>query len=410
TKGFIERLKAYREFLRTNPKFRSKVIMIMVAVPSRGDIAVYKNLRRRVEKLVEQINDEFGTKRWQPINYMPTSLPFEELAALYQLADVAFVVPLRDGMNLVAKEFIASQPKKDGVLILSQTAGAAEELKNAIMVDPLDNQALVEALKRALGMSPRELHRRLGTMQNIVANSPVQDWAGTFMKSLKKTAGTPLKPRVVKTLNQAQQKRLMEKYLAATNRLLLLDYDGTLTPFFANPNDSKPTPAILKILKNLTADASNNVIIVSGRSQKDLAEWFDGLAINLAAEHGALTKTKAQKSWAINHKLPKDWQENILPIMEKYAAKTPGAFVEQKSNALVWHYRKASPYYAQKNAAVLKKTLSPLLKPLGLKIYTGNKILEIKHPSLNKGAVARDWLKTKPDFILAIGDDYTDED
>ncbi|MGH7195879.1 MAG: bifunctional alpha,alpha-trehalose-phosphate synthase (UDP-forming)/trehalose-phosphatase [Candidatus Saccharimonadales bacterium] len=410
TKGFLIRLKAYQEFLRAYPKFRGKVIMMMVAVPSRGDISAYKKLRKNVEKLVEQINDEFGTKRWQPINYMATSLPFEELAALYQLADVAFVVPLRDGMNLVAKEYIASQPKKDGVLILSQTAGAAEELQNAITVDPLDNQALVEALKTALSMSPRELHRRLGAMQRHIAASPVQDWAGTFMKSLKKTATTPVKARTTRTLNSGIQKKLLEKYSSSAKRLLLLDYDGVLAPFVNNPDDAKPSKSIIKIIEKLAGDKVNNLVIISGRSAQDLDSWFGDLPINLGAEHGALIKTKGQKTWQTSHKLPKNWQANILPILQKYAVATPGAFVEQKTSSLVWHFRQASPYYAQKNLVILKKVLIPIVKPLGLKIYSGNKILEIKHPAVNKGAVAWQWLKTKPDFILALGDDYTDED
>jgi trehalose 6-phosphate synthase/phosphatase len=411
TKGFIERLKAYQGFLRANPASYGKVVMVMVAVPSRGDIKAYQNLRLRVELLVKQINDEFGSSNWQPINYMATSLPFEELTALYQLADVAFVVPLRDGMNLVAKEYIASKPKQTGVLILSQTAGAAEELQNAITVDPLDNKSLVAALEKALRMPRRELRRRIGEMQGTIADFPVQDWAGTFMKTLKKTANTPVKaPQVTKSLTGNPSKRLVQNYRNSSNRLLLLDYDGVLAPFTNNPSEAKPSLAITNRLEKLASDEANQVVIVSGRSTVDLDNWLGQLNVNLAAEHGALIKPKGHKNWTKTHKLPRDWKKTILPAMEKYTAKVPESFIEQKTCSLVWHYRKASPYYSQKYAVVLKKELAPLVKPLGLKVYSGNKILEVKAPEANKGVVAKSWLAAKPDFILALGDDYTDED
>lgn len=412
TKGFLVRLKAYQGFLRANPKYRGKVIMLMVAVPSRGDIDTYKKLRERVETLVDDINQEFGSSRWQPINYKATAVPFEQLAALYQLADIAFVVPLRDGMNLVAKEYIASQPNKDGVLILSQNAGAAEELQNAITVDPLDHEAMVAALKRALDMSPRELRRRIGTMQRHIAEFPVQDWAGTFMKSLKKTARKPANVKITRSLsrNTVAWQKLVTAYASTNKRLFLLDYDGVLAPFVSDPKGAKPSRSIRNMLQKLSDDKANTVVIVSGRSSHDLDTWFGDMPVNLAAEHGALFKLKGRKTWTTTHELPKDWSKKILPVLEKYTAQTPGSFIEQKSSSIVWHYRNASPYYAQKYLVTLKRVLGPIVRSLGLKTHSGNKILEVKSPGVNKGAVARQWLNAKPDFILALGDDYTDED
>jgi trehalose 6-phosphate synthase/phosphatase len=408
TKAFPERLRAYETLLAKNPHLHRKVVMLMIAVPSRTEIEAYQKLRKRVDELVERINRTFGTKDWQPIHiqYPPISIPFEELSALYQFADIAFIAPLKDGMNLVAKEYVASKQNGHGALILSQTAGAAEELEQAILVNPQRQRSLVSALNKALTMPPAELQKRLNHMQQAVENNGVQRWASSFMKGVKQSA---TKRRVLTLpLTMSLQKQVVSAYRAAKHPLLLLDYDGVLTPFFDNPSDSEPSAKTLEILRKLSQRKQNEVAIVSGRSKDNLETWLGKLPLILVSEHGAKLRLPGKK-WQTLVSSDTYWKPAIRILLEEFANITPGAFIEEKSHSLVWHYRAASPYYAQKNLVIMRPALRALAKEFGLGVYQGNKIIEVKPPQLNKGAIVDNYLAPKHDFILAIGDDYTDE-
>jgi trehalose 6-phosphate synthase/phosphatase len=405
TKGLVERAAAYKEFLVQNPQLRGKVVMVMLAVPSRTDIDEYKRLRERLETLVEDINATFSTRSWKPVDYLYKSVPFEQLTALYQRADVAFIVPLRDGMNLVAKEYLASKPNQNGVLVLSKTAGAAQELKDAIQVDPSKQHSLVSGLARALAMPENELKSRVSNMQDLLATSTVQNWAGNFMKSLKQSSSF----ETIRTpsLTSARSKALVAAFQAAGSRMLFLDYDGVLAPFNDDPSKSQPTKELKSLLKKLASKAK--VTIVSGRSHEDLETWLGDLPVTLVAEHGAFTRDAGKKRW---QKADNDlsWKHRVLLIMEKYAANTPGAFVEEKEFSLVWHYRGAKPYYAQKYLVILKRVLASISKVHDLNIQQGNMILEVRPNNIHKGKAATNRLPEHVEFILAIGDDHTDED
>ena len=410
SKGLVERAKAFQTLLRENPKLRGKVVMIMLVVPSRTDILEYQQLKDELEAVIQETNQEFSLMAWKPIEYRFEALPFEQVTALYRRANVAFITPLRDGMNLVAKEYLASKPYQRGVLVLSRSAGAAQELKGAVMVDPLRPKTLVRGLKKALAMPPKEFKRRVGRMQKQLSTRNVHVWAKSFTKSLSQDLRLPANR--TRTLTALVGKPIEHAYETAQKRLLLLDYDGVLAPFAAKPDDAKPSTSLLRVLRELSGRKDTTIVLISGRSKDKLDEWFGKLAINLVAEHGSFTKYSTHKNW---HVTPNDalagWKRVIQPTLEKYAAKTPGAFVEAKSAALVWHYRKASPYYAQKYLVTLKRALTPLARKYGLEVRQGNMILEIRPHGIDKGTSALAWLeKTGADFTLCLGDDYTDED
>ena len=406
TKGLVERLKAYREFLEANPHLHGKVVLAMVAAPSRTDVKEYKDLKIKLDRLVRQINNSFGWPKWQPIDYMNQVVPFEEITALYQVADIAFIAPLRDGMNLVAKEYVATKRKR-GVLILSETAGAAQELTEALIVDPALPNTVVAALNQAVTMPMRELKRRLKAMKSQLQGRTVHHWAGGFIKALEKPIY--VQPSRTRTLNKDRQRELVATYRAGSKRLILLDYDGVLIPLTGNFKHAHPPTAVLRLLKKLAADSSNEVVLVSGRSQDNLQEWFDDIPVNLVAEHGAFIKD-TDGVWHRTRTHSTSWKRLIRPIMEKYALRTPGAVIEEKSNSLVWHYRQSPPYEAQKYTVVLRRVLQSIVRDYGLAVYSGNKILEVKDPSISKAETVQRWLKRSHDFVLAIGDDYTDED
>lgn len=408
TKGFIERLTAYRDFLRQHRNEIGKVVFVLVGAPSRGEIAAYQTLSIKVESLVQAINQEFGTPTWQPIDYNNQGLNFEEVTALFQIADVAFVAPLRDGMNLVAKEYIASK-KKHGVLILSDTAGAAFELQDALLVSHKKPATLVAALDQALHMRKREMRSRFGRMQQHLAVNTVHTWASDFMTTLQKPIpGTP--QLLTKALTPKLQTMVHARYLQATKRLILLDYDGTLTPFTNDAKDSLAPKNLLNVLKKLSTDPANTVVIISGRTAADLDSRFSTLRLHLVAEHGVMVRLAGQKHWQNLSQIGSGWKKQLLPILQTYTSQTPKAHIEIKPNSLVWHYRQSPPYYAQKNSVILKRILRPLLKHLGLVLLQGNKVLEIKDPAVTKGTAINRWLTKEPNFILTIGDDVTDED
>jgi trehalose 6-phosphate synthase/phosphatase len=409
SKGLVERAKAYQTLLRENPKLRGKVVMIMLVVPSRMDVAEYQHLKVELEAVIKETNEEFGVMPWTPVDYLFTALPFEQVTALYRRADVAFITPLRDGMNLVAKEYLASKPNKNGVLVLSKTAGAADELKDAVMVDPRRPATLVKGLTKALNMKPKELRRRVGHMQDVLSTSTVQVWAGNFMHSLKQD--TKLVPSRTWNLTPKKQRDVVEAYRRSKSRLLLLDYDGVLMAFHRNFADAQPTPKLSKLLTKLATDPKNNTVVISGRTKQDLELWFGDTPLQLVAEHGAYIRDPAGANWrTIPSEAVTGWQDKIHLVLEKYAALTPGAFVEVKQRSMVWHYRQATTYYAQKYLVVLKRVLKPMAASLGLQVQQGNMILEVRPDGVDKGTAAKHWLRKNPDFILAIGDDYTDED
>ena len=191
TKGIPERLEAFESFLERWPGQKGRVVLLQVGVPSRGDVPIYRDLRRHVEALVGRINGRFGDGRYQPVVYSSRSLSREEVAAHYLAADAALVTPLRDGLNLVAKEFVATRQDRRGVLVLSRFAGAAAELPEAVLVNPYDQDGLVEAIHRAVDMLPAEQGRRLAAMQAGLATHDLKWWWQQVCSNLQDLSQSP---------------------------------------------------------------------------------------------------------------------------------------------------------------------------------------------------------------------------
>lgn len=410
SKGIANRLEAFEHFLREHPEYHKKVALVVVAVPSRVEVDAYKELRDEIEITVSRINGMYAAVDWTPISYQFRNLPFEEVVALYAKADVALITPLRDGMNLVAKEYIATKQERDGVLILSEMTGAVDELPEALRINPNDTDSIVESIVTALQMPSEEQRSRMQFMQGRLSQYTVQRWGQDFVEQLayakeaQKTSGAT-------RLDAIQSKQLVEEYQAADNRLILLDYDGTLMPFVNNPDPAKAKPPVelLDIIGKLAKQPGTDVCVISGRTREALDGWFKGLPLTLVAEHGAWVKQDGNWSQA---QIPfQEYKNEILPVMERYAERTPGARIEEKNFALVWHYRNVHPELAYARNTNLKHDLNTLLGNTEVGVYSGNKILEVKPRGVHKGTVAEELLVDKPsEFVLCIGDDYTDED
>ncbi len=408
SKGLPERLQAYAQLLRERPALRGQITMVMIVAPSRTDLPEYRALKRQLDRLLRDILREFGTADWQPVDFIYEAVPLETVTLYYRIADVAFITPLRDGMNLVAKEYLASRPSGSGALILSETAGAAEELQDAIQVNPTRPAELVRALSRALDLPRSELSSQVRRMQRHIQQFTVQQWAASFMDALHRPISLPRVP--ARALTERRADTMLADYRRAGKRLLLLDYDGTLRSFVNDPMAAKPTPEIRRLLRRLGSNPANDVVIVTGRGRENVLNWFGRLPLALAAEHGAYFRRKGGKHWHRTSTVSDEWKRPVLDLFNYYANVTPGALVEQKRAATVWHYRAATPYNAQKSLVGLRRLIRPIAKRYGLTVKEGNKILEVHPRDISKGRAAEEWLIHDHDFVLAIGDDRTDED
>lgn len=407
SKGIINRLKGYKLFLDKHPEYRSQVSLFMIIVPSRDKVDSYSELKTKIDETIGAINGTYSDMNWTPVHYFYHGFSFEELCALYYIADIALVTPLRDGMNLVSKEYIAAKRDTPGVLILSEMAGASIELPDAIIVNPNDSNEIEKAILAALIMPEEEKMKRMQWMQRRVSKYNVNRWAEIFINELISTKESNY-PLLMKKINKDIEDEIGKRYSNSSNRLIILDYDGTLSPFKQKPEDAFPTFEILKTLEILISDKRNRVIISSGRDHNTLEEWFGKLNIGLAAEHGVFYKERGK--WHKNKVSPID-DEEIHNILQLYVDKTPRSSLEVKETALVWHYRKVDEWLASMRVRQLMEALVTPCSKKQLVVVKGNKIVEIKRPDYTKGSEVSRLLKKKSyDFILAMGDDVTDED
>jgi trehalose 6-phosphate synthase/phosphatase len=409
TKGIIQRLEAFDWFLSENPQYKEKVTLIMVAVPTRTNVEDYKKLRESLEQLVGRVNGEHGSIGYMPVWYLYRFMSFNQISALYNASDVALVTPLRDGMNLIAKEFIASKNDGTGVLIISEMTGAACELGEALIVNSNNKAAIVQAIKEALEMPKEEQIERNRLMQERLKRYNLSRWCIDFLHTLSEIKNTQHELNVSKLTENAKQE-IIDSYNNSKKRLILLDYDGTLVGFKNKPSQAGPDVELLNIIWNLSNDNKNNIVVISGRDRNTLDKWLSEQDISLVAEHGAWIKNK-NKEWHCTHNFGTEWKDTIKPILEIFCDRTPGSSIEEKSFSLVWHYRRAAPELAYIREQELRNTLLNFTENLSIGVFEGNKILEIKPVDINKGRSADFFIVEKqPEFILSAGDDYTDEE
>jgi trehalose 6-phosphate synthase/phosphatase len=409
SKGLMDRLHGYDLFLQDHSEWKEKVVYIQNVVPSRDNIPAYMERKKMLEELISTINGKHSSIQWQPIIYRYNHLEFDQLNALYKSADVALITPLRDGMNLVAKEYVASRNDLQGVLVLSELTGAASELSEALLVNPFDRAELAIAINQALLMPKMEQQQRMELMQKLLKEYDVEKWMTDFLDQLHTIKQEQEKLRM-KLLDADALKKLIQQYQSSQRRLLLLDYDGTLAPFTKIPSQAKPTDEMIDTLRKLTGDKRNEVVVISGRDQKTLDSWLGLLPLSLVAEHGSSIKLKGGE-WEKQFNIQPGWKDRIRPIMQLFASRCAGSLVEEKENTLVWHYRNASPELGFIRSRELMNTISQLINNTSLQVMDGSRVLEVRHSGVDKGTTAMKLLnKFAADFVLCIGDDVTDED
>lgn len=409
SKGILQRLEAFELLLKLHPEQINKITFYMVVVPSRDMVPQYRHLHDEIDKKVGGINAHYRTMEWTPIHYYYRSFPIETLSALYYSADVCLVTPMRDGMNLVSKEYVASRINNDGVLILSEMAGASKELIDAIIVNPNNIGEICRAILLALNMPLAEQQTRMQQMRQLVAKFNISHWVKIFTDRLKEVK-TLQRSMLARHVSGATGQSIINRYAKTKKRLIFLDYDGTLVAFHSNASDANPDKELYKLLAHLTEDPANQVVLISGRKYDNLNDWFSNININLIAEHGAWHK-KPYTNWEKIQGLTDNWKHDIYPMLETYVDRTPGSFIEEKTYSLVWHYRKAQKGLGELRANELINNLKYQANDKGLQLLPGDKVLEIKNMEVNKGKAALTLTGNEDyDFMMAFGDDYTDED
>jgi trehalose 6-phosphate synthase/phosphatase len=409
TKGIPRRLEAIERLLECDPELRDGMRYIQVALPSSGEADSNQPFRRQVEERVGHMNGAYGTFGSPPVHYLRQSVSQRDLVALYCAADVMLVTPLRDGMNLVAKEFVASRADGDGVLVLSEFAGAAAELNGAITINPYDVDAVAESIRRALSMPLEERRARMRGLRRRVCEHDVHAWTGAFIEQLEaprrsdRYALAPPDPSLVTALGDAQQTHTLR---------LLLDYDGTLVPLARSPELAAPDEELRRLLTQLAATPGIQLDIVSGRSHDRLEQWFGEIAVSLWAEHGFWHRPRPGDAWAAAVTVAPDRMQRVRPILEQFAATTPGSLVEVKSASIAWHYRGAPRDFGERQAHELRMLLGDVLSNQPLEVLEGKKVIEVRLRGVSKGVVAqRVEAEIGPGtVIVAIGDDRTDEE
>ncbi|KAI5922000.1 glycosyltransferase family 20-domain-containing protein [Camillea tinctor] len=436
-RGVAQKLMAFERFLELYPEWREKIVLIQVTSPTSIQEEREENgnkIASRVNELVMKINGAYGSLGFSPVQHYPQYLEPAEYFALLRAADIGLITSVRDGMNTTSLEYVVCQRDTHGPLILSEFSGTAGSLRDAIHINPWDLTDVAKQINNALTMSAE---KRLSMQSNLyrhVTTQTVQTWITRFLRklvgtlaSMKNTISTPLLDRTA----------MLKQYRSAKRRLFMYDYDGTLTPIVRDPQSAIPSERVIQTLKALAADHRNAVWIISGRDQEFLQQHLGHISeLGFSAEHGSFIRHPGESTWEnLAEKFDMGWQEEVFQVFQKYTDRVPGTFIERKRCALTWHYRQADPdqglHASQEAHKELEETVG---KRWEVEVMKGKANLEVRPTFINKGEIAKRLVNDyntdivhvagsdapevangnshdgKLEFVLCIGDDFTDED
>jgi trehalose 6-phosphate synthase/phosphatase len=407
TKGIPERMLAFQRLLELHPEHREKVVLMQVAVPSRSQVSSYRDLKREIDELVGQINGRFATANWSPIRYLYRSIPQDKLAAVYRDADVALVTPLRDGMNLVAKEFVAAQVDEPGVLVLSRLAGAAETMREALAVNPYDVDRTAEAIHRALSMDEAERRSRIAALRRREKRENVHEWVHKLLDTADSSRAA-LAP-----LAGEDFEAWLGPFLNRPKLALFLDYDGTLSPLCDHPRNAVLSPEMRTALEACADRPDTDVSIVSGRALDDVRQMVGFEGMTYAGNHGLQIAGASIDDF--EHEDLVHYQERTTQLVAELEQLTgDGAWTEAKGPTLTFHYRDAPP----ERRSDLRKRVSAVITAAGYQARRAHLAIEARPPiGWDKGRAVLHILRqayglswSESVRVIYVGDDQTDED
>ena len=414
-KGIQLKLLAFRSMLENHPELQGKVSLLQIAVPSRTNVPEYSQLRDQIAMTVGQINGEFGRVGYVPIQYMYTSVPFDQLLSLYRLADILLVTSKRDGMNLVCLEYLASQdPSDPGEVLLSEFAGAISTLSHVKPINPWDTDRTGEAIAQSLTAERDDRVANYEVMMDYLEKYTATSWAESFMTSLGEETSEQVRETPMSKGGRFHLPKEIRKKLRGAPLLILCDYDGTLSPITEKPEQAQFPADTSKRLKKLIKAKDVRFAIISGRDSEFLESQFDKFDLILGAEHGAKVYRPETKAWeSMVHTPTQSWYPTALRIMEDYVSRVPGSMIERKEYGLCWHYRRSPVEFAAYQARKLEEDLEWGLIHSPATVLAGKKVIEVRPVEANKGNFANwimDTFGSEERVVISVGDDQTDED
>lgn len=444
-KGISFKFMAFGHLLRMQPKFRGKLVLVQIANPARSRGMDVQEVQNETHHIAKEINEKYGKPGYEPIVFIHDSVSTMEKVAYYSISDCCLLNAVRDGMNLVPYKYTVSRqgspvvdaalgidssmPKKS-VIIVSEFVGCSPSLSGAIRVNPWNVEQVAEAMHGAILMDDKEKHLRHEQHYKYISSHDIAYWAKSFNQDLMRACGDPFSKRcwgvgfglnfrlvaLPPDFRKLSVDHIKSAYTNSNSRLILLDYDGTMTP--QSSVDMAPTPEVVSLLNGLCSDPKNIVFIVSGRSRDTLSKWFASCEkLGLSAEHGYFTRWTKQSPWESSVLgIDFEWKKIVRPIMELYAEATDGSSIEYKESALVWHYQDSDYDFGACQSKELLDHLENVLANEPVVVKRGKHIVEVKPQGVSKGIVVENLIATmkdmgKPaDFVLCIGDDRSDED
>ncbi|CAB10126.1 Trehalose-phosphatase [Schizosaccharomyces pombe] len=410
--GVPQKLRSFQRFLRTYPEWRKKVVLIQITISSAFK---HPKLLSSIKKLVQAINQEFGTDDYTPVHHVEEQLEPADYFALLTRADALFINSIREGVSNLALEYVVCQRDRYGMVLLSEFTATSAMLHDVPLINPWDYNECAEIISNALStpLERRKMIERESYKQ--VTTHTMQSWTSSLIRSLaNKLAATKTDQRIP-TLTP---EHALSVYSKASKRLFMMDYDGTLTPIVRDPNAAVPSKKLLDNLATLAADPKNQVWIISGRDQQFLRNWMDDIkGLGLSAEHGSFVRKPHSTTWInLAELLDMSWKKEVRRIFQYYTDRTQGSSIEEKRCAMTWHYRKADPENGAFQALECEALLEELVcSKYDVEIMRGKANLEVRPSSINKGGIVKQILSSYPEdslpsFIFCAGDDRTDED
>ncbi|CAE6504928.1 unnamed protein product [Rhizoctonia solani] len=468
-KGVVQKLRAFEKLLQDYPEWIGNAVLIQVTSPALTDSP---KLERQVSELVAHINGEYGSLDFIPVHHYHQTIKKDEFYALLSVADLGLITPLRDGMNTTSMEFVICQQRTGkSPIVLSEFMGTSHHMSQALQINPWNLGDVAASIHRGLTMTIEDKETRQSALYKIVTTYTSYSWASMLVKKLLQQVGAENTAHNTPVLDRPLMTSLYEK---ASKRLMLFDYDGTLTPIVKTPSAAVPSKDTLRALEKLSSDPKNLVYIISGRDGEFLDQHLGHLKqVGFSAEHGCFVREPGEPEWKnLAASLDMSWMPEVHEIFKYYTERTTGSFVELKKSSITWHYRASDPdwgsfqcnqcldllqtniapkrpieevheifkYYTERTTGSfveLKKSsitwhyrasdpdwgsfqcnqcldlLQTNIAPKRpIEVLVGKKNLEVRPIAINKGEIVKRLMYANPDaeFVFCAGDDKTDED